>query len=200
MGLGLSLDLFDLDEPLVAVAGRGPGRVDGPVVGVDVDGIHPPVAHVRVVRDGQQLVARLALRVHPVPQVLGVCGIERAVGHLRHLGAIAEEDVAVQVAIARHRGPLVRAERGELARVVVVVGDLDVVFPDRSRHLRAHERLDGRSRREGEQIKEDLLLVLRVVGVFQNQRLRFRQLAERRPWRVRFFRHARRTPSGRSLP
>jgi hypothetical protein len=67
MGLGLSLDLLDFDQALVAVSRSRPGCIDGPAEAVEVDGIHPPVTHIGVMRNGQQLVPRLALGVHPVP-------------------------------------------------------------------------------------------------------------------------------------
>ena len=72
MGLGLPLDLFDFDQPLIAVAGGSPGRVDGSAEAVEINRIHPAVTQVGIVRNGEQLVTRLALRVHPVPKVLRV--------------------------------------------------------------------------------------------------------------------------------
>ncbi len=189
MGLRLSLDLLDLDQSFVAVAIRCPGRVDGPAKAVDVGGIHPAVAQVGVMRNGQQLVACLALRVHPLPQVFGVPGVQSAEGHDRHLCTIAEEDIAVQVAVVRRGGVLVRAERRELAGMVVFVGDLDVFLPDRARHLGAHE---GFHRRSGEHIHEegeDLLNVRLIVGVGENKRLRRGQLTQGRSRRVGFFRY-----------
>ncbi len=156
MRLRLSLALLDLDQALVAVTGRCPGRVDRPPGGVvDVDRIHPAVADVGVVRDREQLVARLALRVHPLPQFRGELGVERAEWIVRYLVAGPEEDVAVQVAIARHRRPLIRAERGELAGMIVLVRDLDGFLPHRGSDLRVHERLHRRARGELEQVRED---------------------------------------------
>ena len=167
MRFRLSLALLDLDQALVAVARGGPGGVDRPSGGVvDVDRVHPAVAHVGVVRDGEQLVARLALRVHPVPQVRGTFGVERAEWIVRHLVAGAEEDVAVQVAVARHRCPLVRAERGELAGMIVLVGDLDVFLPHGGSDLRVHERLHRRASGQLEQIREHSLLLILLFGSF----------------------------------
>ncbi len=178
MRLRLSLALLDLDQALVAVARGRPGGVDRPPGGVvDVDRVHPAVADVGVVRDREQLVAALALRVHPVPQLRGASGVERAEWIVRHLVAGPEEDVAVQVAVARHRRPLVRAERGELAGMIVLVGDLDVFLPHRGSDLRVHERLHRRARVELEQIREDPVLLFLAVRILHDHRLRLGQLA-----------------------
>ncbi len=88
MGLGLAFDLLDLDQALVAVAGGRPGSVDRAAQAVDVYRVHPAVGQVRVVRDGEQFVTRLALGVHPFPQVLRVPGIECGERHLGNLGAL----------------------------------------------------------------------------------------------------------------
>src|ERR1043166_2500247 len=69
---------------------RGIGGVDGAALEIDLGWVHAAIGHVGVVRDGEQLVAGLALAVH-------------------------QEDVAMHVHVVRHRGPLVGAERGELA-------------------------------------------------------------------------------------
>src|SRR5262245_42596721 len=89
--------------------------------------------------DGEQLVASLALRVHPLPQVLRVPGIEGAIGHLRHMRALAEEDITVQVYVVALGCIFVRTESGELAGMVVRIGNLDILLPDRARYLGAHE-------------------------------------------------------------
>ena len=168
MGFGLSLDLLDFDQALVAVARGGPGRIDGSSEAVEVHGIHPAVAQVGVMRNGQQLVACLALRVHPFPQVFGMPGVQHAEWQRRHLGTIAEEDVAVQIAIVKLGGVLVRAECSELAGMIIRVGDLDVFLPGAARHFGAHKSLDRRLAGEREEIEEDLLLLRGVVGVLQN--------------------------------
>ena len=49
-----------------------PRGVDRPALVVHLEREHDAVAQVRVVRDREQLVARLALAVHPGPQVLGI--------------------------------------------------------------------------------------------------------------------------------
>ena len=185
VGFRLALALLDLGEALVAVACGRPGGVDRPPGGlVDVDREHPAVADVGVVRDGEQLVARLALRVHPVPQVGGARGLERAEGIVRHLGAVAEEDVAVHVAVVRHRGPLVGAERGELAGLVLLVGDLHVLLPHGGRDLRVHQRLHRRARIELEQVGEDPVLLFLAGRVLHDHRLRRGQRAHVGPRRV----------------
>ena len=71
MGFRLSLDLLDFDQSLIAVTRRCPSRINRSSETVEINGIHPPVAQIGVVRDGQQLIARLALGVHPFPKVLG---------------------------------------------------------------------------------------------------------------------------------
>ena len=131
-----------------------------------------------------RLVARLALRVHPVPQVGGARGLERTEGIVRHLGAVAEEDVAVHVAVVRHRGPLVGAERGELAGLVLLVGDLHVLLPHRGRDLRVHQRLHRRARIELEQVGEDPVLLVLAGRVLHDHRLRRGQRAHVGPRRV----------------
>ena len=162
----LALALLDLDQPFVAVARGRPGGVDRPAGGVvDVDRVHPAVAHVGVVRDGQQFIARLALRVHPSPELGGILGVERAERRVRHLVA-SEENIAVQIALARHRGPLVRAEGRELAGMIVLVGDFAGFRPHRGRDFRVHERLHRRGSGELEQIREDSVLLFRMFGSF----------------------------------
>jgi hypothetical protein len=94
------------------------------------------------VRDRQQVVARLALNIHPVPKVRRVHRIECSERLLRHVLAVLEEDVAVEVHVVRHRRPLVRAEGRELAGLVGFFGELDVSLPDRVRDLRVHQLLD----------------------------------------------------------
>ena len=178
VGLRLPLALLDLDQALVAVARGRPGRIDRPPGGVvDVDRVHPAVTDVRVVRDGEKLVARLALRVHPVPQFRGAIGVERAERIVRHLVAGPEEDVAVQVAVAGHRRPLVRAERSELAGLVLLVGDLDVFLPHGRGDLRIHERLHRCACIELEQIRENLVLLFLAVRILHDHGLRLGQLA-----------------------
>ena len=181
MRLRLPLALLDLDQALVAVARSRPRGVDRPPGGVvGVDRVHPAVAHVGVVRDGEQLVACLALRVHPVPEVRGALGVERAEWIVRHLVAGPEEDVTVEIAITGHRGPLVRTERGEFARMIVLVGDPDVFLPHGGRDLRVHERLHWRARSKLEQVREDPVLLFRAVRILHDHRLCLGQLAHER--------------------
>ena len=74
MGLRLPLDLLDLDQRFIAHPGFSVGLVDRPPLKVDVGRIHAPIREVGVVRDREKLVARLALAVHPRPQVVGSGG------------------------------------------------------------------------------------------------------------------------------
>ena len=51
------------------IARRGVGGVDRAALDVDLGREHAAVREIGVVRDGEQLVAGLALAVHPVPEV-----------------------------------------------------------------------------------------------------------------------------------
>ena len=177
MGFGLALDLLNLREPFIAHPGFGPGGVDGPAPAVHLRGEHQAVAQVGVVRNRQQFMARLALAVHPLPQVLGMLGIQRAEGRLRHLLGVFEEDIAVQVAVVRGGGPLVGGEGRELAGLVEPVGNGHVFLPDGARHLRVNQFLDGLvvCHRSAEPQEDSLNVGLAADLKF----LRNRQLADR---------------------
>ena len=179
VGLRLPLNLLHLNQAFIAVARGCPGRVYRPAQAVHVDGIHPAIGQVGIVGNRQQFVARLALGVHPLPQILGVPGIQRRVRHLRYLRTVAEINIAVQVAEIELGGVLVGAESGELAGLVLLVGDLHILLPDGAGHLRAHKSLDRRLADQRHQIVEHLLDIRRIVGILQNQWLRLRHLAER---------------------
>ena len=69
MRLRLPLGLLDLDQRLIAHPVFRVGLVDRPPMQVDLGRIHATIREVGVVRDRQQLVANLALVVHPLPQV-----------------------------------------------------------------------------------------------------------------------------------
>ena len=69
VGFGLALDLLDLGQLLVAVAGRRPRGVDRATLLIDVDGEHVTVGQIGIVGDRKQFVAGLALRVHPLPEI-----------------------------------------------------------------------------------------------------------------------------------
>lgn len=84
----------------------------------------------------------------------------------------------MQVALARHRRPLIRAERSELARMIVFVRDSDVLLPDRGSDLRIHERLHRRAPSKFEQIGEDAVLLGGAVRILHDHRLRLRQLTD----------------------
>jgi hypothetical protein len=141
------------------------------------------------VRDGQQFVAGLALSVHPVPQLLGVVRVQCAEGLLRDVPALAEENVAVQIAIIGRGGPLVRTERRELARMVVLVRNLDVFLPDGTRYLRGHQGLDGRTAKQLQNSQKGACLLLPAVGICHDHALYFRNFAGRGPRSVHLFYH-----------
>ena len=127
-----ALELLDLGQRLVVDPRLRPRRVDRPALAVDFQREHDAVGKVRVVRDRQHLVARLALAVHPGPQVLRMIRIDRGERQRRNLLRVLEEDVAVQVAIVRRRAPLVGGEGRELARLVVLVGGFHDSLPHRA--------------------------------------------------------------------
>ena len=79
------------------------------------------------------------------------------------MGAILEEDVAVEVHVVRHGRPLIAAEGGELARFVGLVRESDVLLPDRVRDLGTRERLDRRAADQFYSVKIDSLNLLRTV-------------------------------------
>ena len=68
--------------------------------------------------------------------------------------------------------------------MVVLVGDLNVFLPDGAGHLWCHEGFDRRSASEAEEVQEGGLDLGRIILVVNNQTLRFRHLAHRRPRRV----------------
>ena len=98
-------------------------------------------------RNREQLVARLALAVHPLPEFGGVVRVQRAERYRRHLVA-AEKDVAVQIHIVRHRRPFVGTEGRELSRLVRLVRELAVFLPDRTGNLWVHQRFYRRAGHE----------------------------------------------------
>ena len=72
MRLRRAFELSDFRQRLVVHPVLSPGGVDRTSFAVDVQRKHDAVRQIGVVRDRQQLVARLALRVHPGPEILGV--------------------------------------------------------------------------------------------------------------------------------
>ncbi len=145
-------------------------------------------------RDRQQLVARLALAIHPFPQVLRLVRVDRAKWQRRNLLRVLEDDVAMQVAIVRRRAPFVGGEGRELARLVVLVGDFDDSLPHRAGHFRA-DQLRDRLREEGSGEEEvdllDILLApdLQLLGDRQLAQVRLRVVRE--PDRAHVFRMVR---------
>ena len=113
-------------------------------------------------------------------------GLERGERHRRHLAAVLEEDVAVEVHRVGRRGPFVGAERRELARVVRRVRHRDVLLPDRLRDRGRHQRGNGLAPADEvvdgvERDPRHLLLALRL----EDERLRLGELADRRAGNVR---------------
>jgi hypothetical protein len=98
----------------------------------------------------------------------------------------------MHVHVVRHRGPFVGAESGELAGLVGLLGECDVLLPDGAGDLRGHERLHGRpAHQDLDSVDEDALHLLpQRLGGIDDQRLRGRQLADRRLGIVRELDHA----------
>ena len=135
MGFRRALDLRDLVQRLVGVAGLVVGRVDRLAVALhQVE--HEAVARIGVVRDGEQRRALGALILHPLPQDFRIVGVQRRQDHVRQVLRVAEDDDAVQVALLRIRRPFEAGEGGERAGDVVRLRRLDDLGPDRPRQRR----------------------------------------------------------------
>ncbi|MCY1390658.1 hypothetical protein D9M71_54800 [compost metagenome] len=143
VGFGSALDLVNFGEGFIAHPRLRPGGINGPATVIDVHRKHQAVAEVGIVGDRQYFIALFPLIVHPAPQVLGFVRVEGREGQVRHLLRVAEKHVAVHVLIVRCRGPFIGDKRGELAGLVVLVGDGDVLLPDVAGHLRINQFLDG---------------------------------------------------------
>ncbi len=189
-----ALELLDLGQRLVVHPRLRPGRVDRPALAVDFQREHDAVGQIGVVRDRQQLVARLALAVHPVPQILRMTRIDRGERQRRNLLRVLEDDVAVQVAIVRRRAPFVGGEGRELARLVVLVGDFHDFLPHRAGHFWRDQLLDRLGDERSGEEEVDLLYVLlasdlQLLGDRQLAQVRLRVVGE--PDRAHVFRMVR---------
>ena len=175
-----ALDLGDLVERLVGVAGLVVGRVDRLAVALHrVE--HEAVARVGVVRNGEQRRAPGPLVVHPLPQDLRIVRIERRQHHVRQVLRVAEDDDAMEVSLLRVRRPFEAGERRELSGDVVRLRRLDDLGPDRPRERRiaqlriafalAHVAQDSRERLQPHvgvrrvHAPGDLRLADRAVGI-----------------------------------
>ena len=69
MGLGCALELMDFGQRFVVHALLRPGGINRSSFAVDLQRKHNAVAQVGVMRDRQQLIACLALGIHPVPEI-----------------------------------------------------------------------------------------------------------------------------------
>ena len=132
--LAVALDLGDLVHRLPARPRLGPFAGQR-IAEKRLEREHPAVRQIAVVGDGEQRAAGLRLpRRHPVPEILRVLAVEGR--HRQHLVglllAVAVDHVAMQiVAAAGVARPLVADEGGEAARLVVLLHDGGVLFPDR---------------------------------------------------------------------
>jgi hypothetical protein len=79
----------------------------------------------------------LLVRLHVIPELRGILAVEQREGaHLARLvGAVGEHHDAVQVVAVGRRGPFKAGHRGEDAGLVVEVGGLHELRPDRARHV-----------------------------------------------------------------
>ena len=154
------------------IARRGIGGVDRAALGVDLGRDIRPSERLALCEMASSSLPALRWPSIQFQRSTGMVGVQGAEGRRRNVRALLEEDVAVEVHVVRHRGPLVRAERRELSRLVRLVGELDVLLPDRAGDLRRHQRLDrrpGNERIDGVQ-RDPLHLLLRPG--FQNEGLR----------------------------
>ena len=127
-GLGRALELDDFlqrlhVEPALRVFARE--RLAVGIRGLE----HQPVADVAVVWDRDHVAPRGARTFDIDPQVFGPRRLHRIERQLRHDRA-AEDHVAMQVAVVGRRAPLECDEGGELARCVVLLGELLDALPD----------------------------------------------------------------------
>ena len=130
-----ALDLGDLVQRFVGSAGLVVGRIDR--LAVELHRLeHAAIAGIAVVRDGKQRRTLGAQIVHPLPQRLGIVGIERRQHQVGQVRGVAEDDDTVQIALLRIRGPFEAGEGGELAGHVVGVRGLDDLGPDGARQRR----------------------------------------------------------------
>ena len=147
VGLAVALDLGPPRRaaPTCRAPRRRRRRARGRCMGVDRE--HQAVREIAVVGDGQRRAAGRPLVVlEPFVEVERVGGADRRLGGDRHdlarpLGAVAEDDVAVQVVAGDERGPLEADDGGEGAGVVELLGSVDDAFPDRRVDLGARRIL-----------------------------------------------------------
>ena len=83
---------------------------------------------------------RLAVAVHPRPQLLRIERVESAERHLRRRAA-AEDHVAVQVLVLGAAGELVADEGREAARLVVALGRRDGLLPGGAHDVQVEQAL-----------------------------------------------------------
>ena len=134
MGFGGALDLGDFDKRLVGKPRARPGLVHR-LAGIGLEGKHAAIRGVRVVRNGERVNSRRALRLHPGPEIFGVDRLQRRENGGGRL--VPEDHVAVQVAgRARfgaddfHRREFIARKGRELAGLVVLLGRLNRPCPD----------------------------------------------------------------------
>ena len=175
MSFRRALYLLDLGQLLVALSRFSPGLVDRPAFEIDLSRKHDSVRQVRIVRNGEQLVAGLALAVHPVPQIFRSRRVDRAERHLRDLGAVLEEYVSVHIPVVGGRCPFIGTKRGKFTRLVEAVRDVVVLFPDVAGHLRADQFLDWLLVDDG--VTQPQIDSLNIGGVAHLQLLGDRQFA-----------------------
>src|SRR5574341_577399 len=135
MRLAVTLHLCDFVEPLPLRAGFGIRAINFLAHARLDDWEHTSAAQVAVVRDCQHVAAGLLLVAgHPLPQVARVVAAQRWNGGERQDLAgpgcvVPEDDVAMKVVAAGHRGPLIADERREAPWVVRLLRRLDDLLP-----------------------------------------------------------------------
>ena len=133
--------LGDLDQPLERGAARGVLPRERRAVAVHV-AEHQPATHVRVVRDGEHVTARVRVQTvffEPRPERFDGAVID-VVRRARRYACVPEDHVPMQVVAAGHARPLVAHEAREATRRGAVVGLLGRVldrFPDERGRLPA---------------------------------------------------------------
>ncbi len=141
MGLAVAFYLGHFEQRLPACAHAG-------IVGIDMLAIeadrreHAAVGEIAIVRDRQRMTAKLLVMRQRIPQVLGIVAVIGGEGHdaRRLFGIVAIENHPVEIVAGDHTGPFIADQRGEVARLVVAVGQRGDVCPYGAAQLFRHLR------------------------------------------------------------
>ncbi len=135
MDLRIALDLHHLDQGLEMRTLLGIAQVQRLAPGVRV-GEHQSLAGIGVVRNRQHVDSLFLETAQPLPQGFLARNLERTHRQIGHLRA-AEDHVAVQICPLGRRAPLECDQRGEAARIVVLLGRIERDLPGALRGLGA---------------------------------------------------------------